>query len=64
LESKPRSIKVVPAQAVEDLFTTLAALPPLTHCRRRGFELLHLDATFFSENEKVWTLQLSCLPEL
>jgi hypothetical protein len=54
----------VPAQAVEDLFTTLAALPPLTHCRRRGFKLLHLDATFFSENEKVWTLQLSCLPEL
>lgn len=38
----------VPSESVEELFDALSALPPLTHCRKCGTKLLHLDATFFS----------------
>ncbi len=48
----------VPSESVGELFDALSALPPLTHCRKCGTELLHLDATFFSYGGKVWTLPL------
>jgi hypothetical protein len=63
MESESRTITVVPPQAAEDLFNTLSALPPLIHCPKCGFKLLHLDATFFSQNGKVWTLPLPVCPK-
>jgi len=53
----PRSI-IVPSESVEELFNALSALPRLTHCRKCGTALSHLDATFFSPSGKVWTLPL------
>jgi hypothetical protein len=52
-----RSI-IVPPESVEELFDALSALPRLTHCRKCGTELMHVDATFFSSSGKVWTLPL------
>lgn len=49
---------VVPSKSVEELFAVLCAQPRLTNCRKCGFELLHLDATFLSWSGKVWTLPL------
>jgi hypothetical protein len=47
---------IVPSESVAELFAALSALPRLTRCRKCGTELLHLDATFFSDGGKVWTL--------
>ena len=55
--NSPRSI-IVPSESVEELFDALSALPRLTNCRKCGTALLHVDATFFSPNGKVWTLPL------
>ncbi len=52
-----RSI-IVRSESVEELFDALSALPRLTHCRKCGTALLHVDATFFSSSGKVWTLPL------
>ncbi len=49
---------IVPSESVEGLFDALSALPRLTRCRKCGTELLHVDATFFSNGGKVWTLPL------
>src|SRR5437660_1338987 len=46
------------SQSVGDFFNTLSTLPRLLRCRRCGSKLLHLDATFFSQSRKVWTLPL------
>jgi transcription elongation factor Elf1 len=48
----------VPSESVKELFDALSVLPRLTNCRRCGTELLHLDATFFSNGRRVWTLPL------
>jgi hypothetical protein len=48
----------VPSESVEDLFNVLSAMPPLTHCRKCGSKLFHLDATFLSDSGKTWTLPL------
>jgi hypothetical protein len=47
---------IVPSESVAELFDALSALPRLTRCRKCDTELLHLDATFFSDDGKVWTL--------
>jgi hypothetical protein len=49
---------VVPSDSVEELFNALSALPRLTHCRKCGTALLHVDAIFSSPSGKVWTLPL------
>jgi hypothetical protein len=59
---KSRSTPVVPSKSVEEIFDTLAALPPLLRCKECGSELLHLDTTFFSEQGKAWTLPLPVCP--
>jgi len=49
---------LVPSGSVEELFTVLSAMPSMTHCRKCGSELLHVDATFFLYSGKTWTLPL------
>jgi ribosomal protein S27AE len=54
-KSNPESI-VVPSTSVEKLFATLSAMPRITHCRKCGYELLHVDATFFTLSGQSLTL--------
>jgi hypothetical protein len=49
---------IVPSESVAKLSDVLSALPRLTHCQKCGTELLHVDAMFFSDGGKVWTLPL------
>lgn len=48
----------VPSALVEELFAALSATPRMTHCRKCGHELLHVDATFFSYSGQTMTLPL------
>jgi hypothetical protein len=52
------SAPIAATKAVEELFDTLSALPPLTCCCNCGSKLLHVPTTFFSDSGKVWTLLL------
>ncbi len=56
-KSNPRSI-VVPSTSAEKLFAALSAMPRITHCRKCGHELLHVDATFFALSGQSLTLPL------
>jgi hypothetical protein len=61
--SKPSaSSTVAPTQSIEELFDSLSTLPPSIHCRQCGGKLLHVDATFFLESGKAWTLPLPVCP--
>jgi hypothetical protein len=48
----------VSIESLEELFETLSGLPLSIFCPKCGAKLLHVQATFFSDSGKVWTLQL------
>jgi hypothetical protein len=53
----------VPSLSVAELLDTLSGMPRLLECPECGSKLLHRDAAF-SHNGRVWTLQITHLPDL
>ena len=48
---------------VKELFDAIAALPTLEQCRKCEAKLLHMDTTFYAENDKFFTIPLPVCPE-
>jgi hypothetical protein len=47
---------------VRELFDTLASWPTPEQCRKCGSKFIHVDTTFFSQDEKFWTVPLPVCP--
>jgi len=62
VKSKSQTM-LVPSASVGELFSTLSAMPRMTHCRKCGHELLHMDATFFLSSGESRTLPWPFCPQ-